>query len=257
MCGRYELHAQPAAIALAFGLPWPPELSARYNIAPMQSVPVVRLNAAGERELAQVRWGLVPRWARDPSIGSRMINARGETAAIKPSFRTAFRRHRCLLPADAFYEWQPGPGGTRQPMRIGLGDGGLMGFAGLYERWLSPEGEPLDTCTILTTGANALLSRVHDRMPVIVDPAHYAVWLDPACPDPAALIRPYPAERMTLWPVSTRVNSVRNDDPSLIEPVALSAEPEAPPSHPRPHPGEPALAKDQGGEAAPAQAKLF
>jgi len=256
MCGRYELHAQPAAIALAFGLAWPPELTPRYNVAPMQMVPVVRVNAVGERELAQVRWGLVPRWAKDPSIGARMINARAETAAAKPSFRTAFRRHRCLLPADAFYEWQPAAGGTRQPMRIGLRDGGLMGFAGLYERWLSPEGEPLDTCTILTTEANALLARVHDRMPVIIDPADYAAWLDPAHADPVDLIAPCPAQRMAMWPVSTRVNSVRNDDPSLIEPVTLPDESQAPAKDAREGASEVAPPKAEA-EEAPAQARLF
>src|SRR5688572_16548729 len=125
MCGRYELHANPAAIALAFGLAYPPELHARYNIAPMQQVPIVRLNAQGERELVQVRWGLVPRWAKEPSIGAKMINARAETVAVKPTFRTAFRRHRCLLPADGFYEWQVRSDGSKQPMRIGLQDGSL------------------------------------------------------------------------------------------------------------------------------------
>jgi putative SOS response-associated peptidase YedK len=242
VCGRYELHANPAAIALAFGLEYPPEIHARYNIAPMQQVPIVRVNAAGARELQQVRWGLVPRWAKDPSIGARLINARAETVAVKASFRTAYRWHRCLLPADGFYEWTATPKG-KQPVHIGMRDGAPFGLAGLYERWLSPDGEPLDTCTIVTTEANALLRPLHDRMPVIVPPEAYARWLDPGEDDPRELIAPYPPERMQLRAVSTKVNSVKNDDASCIEAIdeplgAPSAEPEE-------------------AEDAPAQAKLF
>ena len=217
MCGRYELHAHPAAIALAFGLAHPPALRPRYNVAPMQEVPVVRVSPHGARELVMVRWGLVPRWAKDPSIGSKMINARGETVAAKPSFRTAFRRHRCLIPANGFYEWMPAAAGRKQPVLIAMKDGGLFAFAGLYERWLTGDGEPLDTCTVLTTDANALLRAVHDRMPVIVPPEQYERWLDPAQDGPQALVAPYPAEAMTWWPVSSRVNSVRHDDATLIE----------------------------------------
>jgi putative SOS response-associated peptidase YedK len=219
VCGRYELHAQPAAIALAFGLAHPPALRPRYNIAPMTDVPVVRVSAHGTRELAMVRWGLVPRWAKDPSIGSKMINARGETAASKPSFRTAFRRHRCLVPASGFYEWMPAADGRKQPVLIAMKDGSPFAFAGLHERWLTGDGEPLDTCTILTTDANDLLRAVHDRMPVIVPPERYERWLDPAREGPQELVAPYPSERMTWWPVSSRVNSVRNDEASLIEPL--------------------------------------
>jgi putative SOS response-associated peptidase YedK len=217
VCGRYELHAQPAAIALAFGLTDVPALRPRYNVAPMQEVPIVRVSPAGARELVTVRWGLVPRWAKDPSIGARMINARGETVASKPSFRTAFRRHRCLIPANGFYEWMQAADGRKQPVLIAMKDGGVFGFAGLYERWLSPDGEPLDTCTILTTDANELLRTVHERMPVIVRPDDYARWLDPAQDGPPAVVAPYPSGAMTWWPVSTRVNSVRHDDGSLIE----------------------------------------
>lgn len=227
MCGRYELHSHPAAIALAFGLAQTPELAPRYNIAPMQQVPVVRTGAHGARELALVRWGLVPRWARDPSIGAKMINARGETLREKPAFRTAYRKHRCLVPADGFYEWMALPGGGKQPMHIAMADGRPFAFAGLTERWLGPDGEPLDTCTIVTTGANALLAPVHDRMPVIVASDDYARWLDPGVDDPADLVAPAPADRMSVRPVSTRVNNVRHDDPSLI--VAVDA---APPESP-------------------------
>src|SRR4030095_2930404 len=153
MCGRYALHTQPAALALAFGVPFPSTLRARYNIAPMQDVPIIRRNAAGDRELVQVRWGLVPRWAKDPSIGNRMINARAETLADKPSFRTALRRHRCLLPADGFYEWKQTASGAKQPLHIGMKDAAPFALAGLFERGLSPAGEGLGTGHIGTTHA--------------------------------------------------------------------------------------------------------
>jgi putative SOS response-associated peptidase YedK len=146
-------------------------------------VPIVRLNAEGERELVQVRWGLVPRWAKDPSIGTKMINARAETVATRSAYATAFRRHRCLLPADGFYEWTMRADGGKQPIRVGMKPGSVFGLAGLHERWLSPDGEPLDTCTIVTTEANALLRTVHTRMPVIVPPEAYEAWLDPTTPD--------------------------------------------------------------------------
>jgi putative SOS response-associated peptidase YedK len=232
MCGRYELHSHPAAIALAFGLAHPPELQARYNIAPMTDVPIVRVASNGERELVHMRWGLVPRWAKDPSIGARMINARGETLADKPSFQMPYRRHRCLLPADGFYEWQPvagrqGGGDRRkQPMHIGMADGSLFGLAGLFERWRGEDGTVLDTCAIVTTDANALLAPIHDRMPVIVAPEDYERWLDPANADVADLIAPHAASAMAVRPVSVRVNSVRNDDAELLErtePIAVDA----------------------------------
>jgi putative SOS response-associated peptidase YedK len=258
MCGRYELHAHPAAIALAFGLEHPPHVRPRYNVAPMQDVPIVRRNAAGERELVQVRWGLVPRWAKDPSIGNRMINARGETAATKPAFRNAFHRHRCLLPANGFYEWRTGPDGRKLPLWLGMKDGGLFGFAGLFERWLSPDGQPLDTCTILTTSANALIGQLHDRMPVIVAPEDYERWLDPDDASPDELVKPFDGERMTYYPVSTKVNSVRNDDPTCIErmpggetllPLEERAIEQAA--------NEEAPGADAKDDDAPAQAKLF
>jgi putative SOS response-associated peptidase YedK len=225
VCGRYELHSHPAAIALAFGLAHPPDVAPRYNIAPMTEVPVVRVNAEGQRECVRMRWGLVPRWAKDPSIGAKMINARGETIAEKPSFRTAYRRHRCLVPADGFYEWMPLPaaGGERsrkQPVHVGMKHGGLFGMAGLHERWLSPAGDVLDSCTIVTTSANAALHGVHDRMPVIIAPEQYARWLDPHLPDVPDLVAPFPAASMTWYPVSAQVNNVHHDNASLIERVA-------------------------------------
>jgi putative SOS response-associated peptidase YedK len=242
MCGRYELHTQPAALALAFGVPFPSQMRPRYNIAPMQEVPIIRRAASGERELVNVRWGLVPRWAKDPSIGNRMINARAETLADKPSFRTALRRHRCLLPADGFYEWTQSPSGGKQPIHIGMKNQSPFAFAGLFERWLSPEGEVLDTCTIITTQANALLSPLHDRMPVIVAPMAYDVWLglpnEVANEDITTLFAPFPAEAMTYYPVSARVNSVKNDDAKLIDGIEETAAPEPAAGH-EPPPGSP------------------
>jgi len=238
VCGRYELHTQPAALALAFGVPFPATLGPRYNIAPMQQVPVVRLDHTGVRELAHVRWGLVPRWAKDPAIGAKMINARAETLADKPSFRTALKHHRCLIPADGFYEWMTSPSGTKQPIHIGMRDRAPFAFAGLLERWLSPAGDVLDTCTIITTQANALLSPLHDRMPAIVPPELYRRWLDVANMDVADLLGPYPAEAMGYYRVSPRVNSVRNDDATLIaavdfdQPVATTTESPPPSSGP-------------------------
>jgi putative SOS response-associated peptidase YedK len=240
MCGRYELHTHPAAIALALGLEHAADVHPRYNIAPMTDVPIVRVNAEGHRELVRMRWGFVPRWAKDPAIGNKMINARGETIAEKPSFQMAYRRHRCLLPADGFYEWARVSGhdsARKQPMHIGMKDGTLFAFGGLYERWLSAAGDVLDTCTIVTTAANELLKVVHDRMPMIVAPGDYARWLDPSSADVADLIAPYPSAAMAYHPVSPRVNNVRHDDPSLIERAApmaddTQAELEPPPQSP-------------------------
>ena len=226
MCGRYELHSHPAAIALAFGLAYPPDVQARYNIAPMTDVPIIRANPEGERELVRMRWGLVPRWSKDPAIGARMINARGETLAGKPTFRMAYRRHRCLFPADGFYEWMtlpPSAGGSKharkEAQHIGMKGGALFGLAGVFERWRNDEGAVLDTCAIVTAEANALLAAVHDRMPVIIAPEHYARWLDPANADVDDLVVPYPPDAMAYHPVSSRVNNVRNDDATLIEEV--------------------------------------
>jgi len=243
MCGRYELHSHPAVIALAFGLAHPPDVHARYNIAPTTDVPIVRVNAEGQRELVRMRWGLVPRWAKDPSIGARMINARGETIADKPSFRMSYRRHRCLLPANGFYEWKApaasaGEAARKQPLHIGMADGSLFGLAGLYERWRGDDDNVLDTCTIVTTEANALVKPIHDRMPLIVAHGDYARWLDPANADVADLIAPYPADAMAYYPISSRVNSVRHDDASLLERVEGIAGETGVDHEPPPHPPE-------------------
>ena len=221
MCGRYELSSHPAAIALAFGLDHVPDLAARYNIAPTQRVPIVRLGAAGRRELVEVKWGLVPRWAKDPSIGARLINARAETVAQKAAFRAAYARHRCLVPATGFYEWQVRPGG-KQPLHIGMADDAPFGMAGLYERWRSSDDEVLDTCTIITTDANETLRPIHDRMPVIVARESHARWLDPASTDVADLLAPWTGAALRVYPVSTRVNRPENDDADVREPIQAS-----------------------------------
>lgn len=224
MCGRYELHTHPAAIALAFALEHPPEIRARYNIAPTQQVPIIRLNDAGSRELSQVKWGFVPFWAKDPSIGSRMINARAETVATAPAFRSAFKKTRCLIPASGFYEWQKREGTAKQPMHIGMNDGAPFAFAGLWTTWGAKDAEPLLTCTIITGEPNELVAPIHNRMPVILAADDYGRWLDLAAPNPDALLRPFPANGMTAYPVSTRVNSPKHDDADIIVPVPFAGQ---------------------------------
>jgi len=220
MCGRYELSSHPAAVALAFGLDYPPDIRPRYNIAPMQQVPIVRLGSNGRRQLVQVRWGLVPRFAKDPSIGARMINARGETLASRSAFRNAFARHRCLVPVNGFYEWRKTPSG-KTPMHIGMPDARPFGLAGLCERWRSPDGDVLDTCAIVTTAACESLHDVHARMPVIVPDEDHARWLDcaNADADAADLLAAWSGEALHVYAVSSRVNAVRNDDAGLLEAV--------------------------------------
>lgn len=226
MCGRYSLTTPLQAMSDLFGFAERPNLAPRYNIAPTQQVAAVRLGGAGQRHFVQLRWGLIPAWAKDPAIGSRMINARAESLAEKPAFRAAFRQRRCLIPADGFYEWQAGGGdkAMKQPYRITLADGGPFGFAGLWESWRDPRsGERIESCTIITTEANERLRPIHHRMPVILPPGSYAPWLDPASRSAAALalLRPYPAADMAATAVSTRVNKVANDDPGLIEPLEV------------------------------------
>jgi len=222
MCGRYELHSSPATLAFTLSLKHPPDIQARYNIAPTQHVPIVRLNRDDERELSQVRWGLVPFWAKDPSIGSKMINARSETIATKPGFREAYRKARCLIPASGFYEWAKMTDDSKQPVRVAMRDEDPFAFAGLWSRWGPKDGEQLETCTIITTEANELCQPVHDRMPVIRARENYERWLDVSEPDPADLLCPFDSAAMRAYPVSTRVNSPKNDDAELIAPLAVS-----------------------------------
>jgi len=215
MCGRYELHTHPAALALALGLKFPPEITPRYNIAPTQPVPIVRLHD-GNHELSQVRWGLVPFWAKDTSIGNKMINARAETVATRPGFRDSYREKRCLIPASGFYEWAKLVDRRKQPVRVCMADDAPFAFAGLWSRW-GPRDEKLESCAIITTEANELCAKVHDRMPVILAPGDYGRWLDATDSDPVDLLRPYPSDAMRAYPVSTRVNDPKNDDQQLIE----------------------------------------
>jgi putative SOS response-associated peptidase YedK len=198
--------------------PWRP----RYNIAPTQQVAAIRTHAGSpQRELAWMRWGLIPSWADDPAIGNRMINARGETLAEKPAYREAFRRRRCLIPADGFYEWKQGAK-PKQPNYIYLKNEQPFAFAGLWESW-QHAGQTIESCTIITTEANELLRPLHERMPVILGPDDYETWLDASIQNPERLeplLVPYPADRMTLYPVSSAVNSPRCDDASCLERAA-------------------------------------
>jgi putative SOS response-associated peptidase YedK len=224
MCGRYTLRVAPGELAELFAVINQFDWSPRYNIAPTQSVAAVRANCDGKgRELALLKWGLIPSWAKDAKIASSLINARAETVAEKPAFRAAFRKRRCLIAVDGFYEWQAIAGQkTKQPHFIGVKDVPAFAFAGLAEHWTSPEGTPVDTCTIITTTANSLMEPIHHRMPVIVDPADYDLWLDPQRQDAQEvlpLLKQFPAERMQAIPVSTLVNSPRNESPQCVVPL--------------------------------------
>lgn len=229
MCGRFTLRASPEVVERTFGLEETPRLAPRFNIAPGQDVATIHQAEGGRSVLALRRWGLVPFWAKDPKIGARLINARAETLDTKPSYREAFRRRRCLVPADGFYEWAKAGSGPRQPYWVARGDGACFAIAGLYERWRSPEdpqGPWLETCTLITTDANARLRTIHDRMPVILDPGDYALWLDARRYEPErlrALLRPQPGEALDLRAVSRRVNRPDHDDPACIAPLQIGA----------------------------------
>ncbi len=227
-------------MARLFGVAMPEGVAPRYNIAPSQGVLVARAAPDGAREAAVLRWGLIPSWAKDADIGNRMINARAESVAEKPAFRAAFRARRCLILADGFYEWKSEAGG-KQPYRITLADGGPFALAGLWERWAgppgggaqggeahggeAPRGETIESCTIVTTEANARLEEIHHRMPVILAPGAFDAWLDPDTPgaQAQALLKPYPSEALAYYRVSPRLNSPANDDPALIEPIDAPA----------------------------------
>ena len=222
MCGRFARRSTQEVLADWFGvemedMPW---FAPSYNIAPQSTQPVVRLNAdTGKREFAPMRWGLVPYWAKDAKIGYSTINARAEEVASKPLYREALKRRRCLIPADAFYEWQKLSAKARRPFAFGMANGEPYAFAGLWERWRPKEGEPLETFTILTTDPNEIAEKVHDRMPVILERSDYSRWMEPGEPErlPVDLLKPYPAEKMRSWPVSERVGNVRNDDQELLK----------------------------------------
>jgi len=222
MCGRFTLFESDKILSKEFGVSGFPPRSPHYNIAPSQPVAAVRVAPAGTgRELALLRWGLIPSWSKDPAIGNRLINARAETAREKPSFRNAFRRHRCLIPTNGFYEWQRRERG-KQPYFVRMRDERPFAFAGLWDRWESPDKGVIETCTILTTAANAVLAPIHDRMPVILPPAEYTRWLDPSLLNTdslAPLLVPFPPEEMLAFPVSPRVNTPAVDDEKCITPL--------------------------------------
>jgi putative SOS response-associated peptidase YedK len=227
MCGRYRLSRHAAVPAIYYaeyeGMDW----DARYNIAPTQDVPVIRQDATAPiRRASLMRWGLVPHWSKDPTASARMINARAETVAEKPAFQKSLERRRCLIPADGFYEWQRNTK-SKQPFCFEVGEREPFAFAGLWDRWLAPDGTFLETCTILTTTPNRLLADVHDRMPVILPSENYDLWLDPGFRKVAGLreelLKPFDADRMRRFPVSDRVNTVTNDDPACSEPEQPTA----------------------------------
>jgi len=222
MCGRFTLFEADKVLSKEFGVSGVPPLSPRYNIAPSQPIAAVRTPHTGAgRELALLRWGLIPSWSKDPAIGNRLINARAETVQEKPSFRNAFRRHRCLIPTNGFYEWQRQERG-KQPYFVRMRDERIFAFAGLWDRWESPDDGVIETCAILTTAANAVLAPIHGRMPVILPQAEYARWLDPALKDPdslSPLLVPFPPEGMLAIPVSPRVNAPSTDDEKCIAPL--------------------------------------
>ena len=228
MCGRVRLSSDVSEIKLVFSIPPhrpSPNIAPSWNVAPTDPLPIVRYDAkAGERSLDVMRWGLVPFWAKDIKVGFSNINAKAEGIEGKPAFREAFQRRRCLVPVDNFYEWATTATG-KQPYAIALADRGLMALAGLWETWRSPAGERMRSFAIITTTPNELCAELHNRMAVILNPNKWPVWLGEEPADPhqlKTLLAPYPAEEMTCWPVSVRVGNVKNNDASLIEPVALA-----------------------------------
>jgi putative SOS response-associated peptidase YedK len=235
MCGRFRLARRKEILEEHFGAECAlddAEWSARYNVAPGQEIAVVRQDPANPvRRLEQLRWGLVPWWAKEPAIGYKMINARAETAAVRPAFRDALRARRCLVPADGFYEWKR-EGKRKLPFCFAMSGDEVFAFAGLWERWRSPQagvqGQTLESCAILTTAANQLMQDVHDRMPGILPPEAYELWLDPGFHKVAeltALLKPYPAAAMRRFRVSERVNQVQNDDAECAAEIGVPSKP--------------------------------
>ncbi len=222
VCGRINLWVSPADLTEMFELFREPEWSSRYNIGPMQQVLAVRIKPDGVRLAESLQWGLVPRWAKEPSVGSHMFNARSDTVTIKPAFRELIHRQRCLIPANGFYEWQQINSKLKQPWHIFRADGQPLVLAGLWEHWQSPDGDILESCTMITTDANERMAEIHTRMPVILAKENWNLWLEHHEIAPAVLaelLRPSPSDWIEMTPVSSLVNSVRNDSPECIEPV--------------------------------------
>ncbi len=224
MCGRYTQRATPEAVAKQFKLKKPPPLFIpNYNVAPSEQVLAIRREAeSGEREGVLLRWGLIPWWAKDTKIGNHCINAKAETVHEKPAFRSAFKKRRCLIVADGFYEWKM-LAGRKQPMWIGRKDNAPFAFAGLWEYWKAESAEAIESCTIITTEPTSLMSEIHNRMPVILPASAYDSWLDPASPDTALreLLAAPVQEELYSYPVSKMVNSPKNNRPELLEPIAV------------------------------------
>jgi len=227
MCGRYRLSRRKQLVEEYFdSISDEPDWSPRFNVAPTQPIPIIRQHPKEPvRELSLMRWGLIPSWAKDASGAPRLINARSETASSKPAFPDALKSRRCLIPADGFYEWSRA-GKTKHPYCFEVNNGELFAFAGLWDRWKDPSsGSWVKTCSILTTTPNAVTSAIHDRMPVILDPDGYDLWLDPGMKDVTAvsdLLKPCDDKRMRCYPVSTRINHVVNDDAECSAPVELA-----------------------------------
>jgi putative SOS response-associated peptidase YedK len=226
MCGRFTLFSSAEAIANGFAVDFSTNLTPSYNIAPSQTVnAIVQMPDQLGRKLHHFRWGLIPSWAKDAAIAHKLINARSETVSEKPSFRSAFKHRRCLIPTDGFYEWQHAEDGKakKQPYFFSLKDRNLFALAGLWESWESPEGDIIETCTILTTEANDILRPIHDRMPVILNSEYWDMWLDPSFDNKnelQATLKPYPAKEMTARSIGTKVNSPKNNSPECIEAIS-------------------------------------
>ncbi len=223
MCGRFVLVSTGKDISRHFELVEDPSFPPRFNIAPTQMIETVR-NAPGtsHRHIAPARWGLIPSWAKDKSVGWKLINARSETVFDKPAFRNSIRKRRCLIPSDGFYEWKRDHGSKTRPYFVSMADGSLFAFAGLWDSWKDGSGETIETCSILTTAANSLVAIVHERMPVILKCDNYDLWLDNAITDLGRLSRvmaPYASELMKLYPVASAVNKPAYDEPDCIEPI--------------------------------------
>ena len=227
MCGRYRLTAKERYLRDHFGLDEDPSWTPRWNIAPTQQIATIRQHRSEpKRVFGLMRWGLIPYWAKDPSIGLKTINAMSETAAEKPAFRDAMRWRRCLIPADSFYEWKRLGPKEKQPYSFGMADDSPFAFAGLWERWRNQADETIETCTILTTKPNSLVADVHDRMPVILRAEDYDLWLDPGVTDSNLVVdclKPFDATLMKKYPVSTRVNRPENDDQECAREIPIAA----------------------------------
>ena len=219
MCGRFALAKTSEEIADYFSLKQLPDLPPRYNIAPSQQIAVIiHKDEFPERKLVMMRWGLIPSWAKDEKIGYKMINARAETVSEKPAFRSAFKKRRCLIPTDGFYEWWH-KGKSKQPYFVTMKNKGLFAFAGIWDRWKSPTGEIVESCSIVTTDANSLIGKIHDRMPVIIQRESFGTWLNPVQSEIGLkqYMRPFSPYKMTTYPVSNMVNSPQNDSPACIK----------------------------------------